>query len=230
MKNYFALFLIALMAVSVVSAAGVVTAKKDDTQTGSEPIVVPYEAGKTYTFTPEQFNRRLTDGRSVSVSSDDKMPKIQQFVREGTVFSSIKMTAVGTATAFSQAYTGTYLKITDVTNPNAPCTISMQVKYKLAAKVKAENPRMFGAVGLNLGDYQLMLEMVRSDQVDNIKTGTDTYEHTDTLGNLFYQDYENPGSYLGSQLVTTECLGISEGPGEGQVTAEIEVVTIVIEF
>lgn len=58
MKKYFALLLIIIMAISVVSAAGVVTPKKAAAKpTGApsqspKPIYVQYMPGATYTFTP----------------------------------------------------------------------------------------------------------------------------------------------------------------------------------
>jgi len=60
MKKYLALFLIAIMAVSVLSAAGVVTTQKAAAAPLQSSIaVVNYKPGATYRYAPWQFNQNF---------------------------------------------------------------------------------------------------------------------------------------------------------------------------
>jgi len=90
------------MAVSVLSAAGVVTTQKAAAQPTITPIVVNYNPGATYSYTPKQFNLVDTGFQTFSGTN----VKHFEAATGGAVYSSISTTQ--TQAGYNYAQVGTY--------------------------------------------------------------------------------------------------------------------------
>jgi hypothetical protein len=152
-KKYLALLLITIMAVSVLSAAGAVTAQKAATQPISvqkavvQPISAPidllYSPGATYRYTPAQFNQQwywwtVINSATASAAASG-----------GTASASISTTTTGAPIPVGQAgeswaavgmgwqqptlpSTGQYSTWAAV--KNMPCTVTVTAYYVIQAR------------------------------------------------------------------------------------------------
>jgi len=133
-KKYLALFLIVIMAVSVLSAAGVVTTQKAAAQSSPPAVAVTYKKGATYIYAPWQFNNKYADFYAYSRANI----KHSETTSIGTAFSSIRTTQ--TQAGEGDAGVGMYWKLnipsgaTWATIKNMPCKVTVTASYYIEAK------------------------------------------------------------------------------------------------
>jgi hypothetical protein len=137
-KKYLALLLIAIMAVSVLSAANVVAAQPAAKPTAGTPTYTP---GAIYIYTPKQFNSVGLVGPEYSYITSAGPPKYSEAIHGGDVSTSISTTSeqavslsafVGMGWELSLPSTGQYSTWAAV--KNMPCTVTMTVFYTIQAR------------------------------------------------------------------------------------------------
>jgi hypothetical protein len=221
MKKYVTLFLIALMAVSVVSAAGVVTAKKADAAP-TKTIVVPYATGTTYTITPKQFNEH--DTYITSLYKTNKPPSIQLSSKWSAASASITISKL-VASAYIDADAGAYVGVAGAA-ANDQITVTTKVNYTMSVSGGDEpyynHAWVVVSVGLPTWD---VYEIYSPDA----QSGTLTYVWTGSVSDFFYNYDVTTGVYSGSIDVDVGCQVVAETiPGQASATAEFS--SIVIQF
>jgi hypothetical protein len=227
MKKYLAILLIALMAVSVVSAAGVVAAKKAAaTPTAKEAITVPYEVGKTYTWTPKQFNYHYT---TKIIGTPGKMPpKVQAWSQGGTASESVQI--IKTAIPYSgiaQAGASVGVVVT-ITPPsgytftgNEPVTVTYNGKYTISAL----GPNAYSSVFDET--WQHFLHSVKGDNSGTAVADSGTFGTPDVRE--LYR-FGSPDQATGNYVLTLY-MGIwSDVQQVSQASATVDVSSIVIQF
>jgi hypothetical protein len=121
--------LIAVMALTVVSTASVLTAPKAAAVSQAQPIIITYEAGKSITFKPKQFNYDTT---LKLVGEEGKAPILQTFSRQGSAFTLVRTTKpVSWASAYARV--GVEVSINGAPSASVPVTVTVNGKYTLNA-------------------------------------------------------------------------------------------------
>lgn len=133
MKKYLSLLLIAIMAVSVLSAAGVVTTKKAEAvKPPVAPIVVDYQAGTTYTYTKQDFHGIFANFNPLVGT------KIKHSEKAGNGVASSSITTKSGQAGQSNAKAGITWQL-NLAGQNwevvktKPCRVTMTVSYDIAA-------------------------------------------------------------------------------------------------
>jgi len=210
------------MAVSVLSAAGVVTTQKATAQpTTITPIVVNYNPGATYSYTPKQF--------SAGEAGSDGSPGIKHFeaATGGAAYSSIR-TKQGQG-GFSVAQVGTVWTLNLrganwCTVKNMPCKVTVKVNYHLEAKGThdTEAAVYWGPQIVSLGYANS--DIVHGNDPVHAKSVTTTTTWQGTVGQVFATDMYGIAGAEGDSTA-----GIYT-PGAGQASAAITCSSIVLEF
>lgn len=145
MNRLISIALVAIMALTVVSAAGVLAAPTAAAAPKTQgPIVITYEAGKTVTIMPKQFNY---DSTTKLVGEEGKAPILQTFSTGGTAFTLAKMTKAG-SWASAYARVGAEVSVTGAPSGDVPVTVTVNGKYILSMG-KLGRQRTFIRVGVD---------------------------------------------------------------------------------
>jgi len=212
------------MAVSVLSAAGVVTTQKAAAQPTETPIVVNYNPGATYSYAPKQFNNKHT----VFAPDSPTNPKHLEAATGGAVFAS--MSTKGTQAADNYAQVGTYWKLnlpsgaSWATVQNMPCKVTVKVNYHIEAKGNGGVYAEASWGPISIGGYSAS-DTVRSNGPVHAKSVVTTTTWEGKVGDLFYSTSEGQYGIAGACVNT----GQSFQPG-GQASASLVCSSIVLEF
>jgi hypothetical protein len=242
-KKYLALLLIAIMAVSVLSAAGVVTTQKAAAQppvsvssatgivttqktaaaTLPPVVVVNYKPGATYKYAPWQFNYNY------AYFDDFLGTNIQhaETTGVGTAYSSIHTTQTQSGDGYSGV--GMYWQLnlpsgsTWATVKNMPCTVTVMVTYFIQAKGNQHTfaEALWGVYAMNPADSSVY------GNNPQVKTATITQTWHTTVGNVFSGDSIGPYYGGGGAQVDT---GQYPAAGAGQTSAIIVCSSVVLAF
>jgi hypothetical protein len=134
-KKYLSMLIIAIMAVSVLSAAGVITTQKAVGLRVPTPIVIQYQPGAKFNYAPTQFNG---DWAGPQVG-----PGIKHFeaATGGAAYSSIRTNQMQTGASIAQV--GMYWQLTLPSGApyndwnyvkTLPCKVTVTVSYHIVAK------------------------------------------------------------------------------------------------
>ena len=140
MKKYLAILLIAIMATTVLSAAGVVTTQKVAAVPSSTPVVVKYRPGATYIFTPSQFNVR-TSVNFGSLGSKSFAATFNNALRTYAITTQIGQAAQGDA-QIGMAWRLTLPSHGPYSNWAYVVTLPCRVTVTLAYDVSANGPNI----------------------------------------------------------------------------------------
>lgn len=217
MKKYLALFLIAIMAVSVLSAAGVVTTQKAAAAPLQSSIaVVNYKPGATYRYVPWQFNQNFA---GFFASSEGNITHFET-TSGGTAYSSVRTTQTQAGTSYARVGMWWQLRLpkgaTWNTVENMPCTVTVTVLYVIQAKGNQDTYAQ-AVWGVNNGNETYSI--VYGNNL-HVKTATTTF-HT-TVGDVF-----SDGPYGGAYA---EADALQYPAGAGHASAVIVCSSIVLAF
>lgn len=243
MKKYLALLLIAIMAVSVLSATGVATTqtaaaqptasalsaagvvKAQNAAALSEPpaVVVNYRQGATYTYVPLQFNNKYTDFYAYSGRHITHF----EITSIGTAYSSIHTTQ--TQAGVSEAGVGMWWQLklpsgsTWATVKDMPCTVTVTVQYFIQAKGNQDTfaEALWGVYAMNPANSSVY------GNNPQVKTATITQTWHTTVGQVFSGDSVGPSYGGGGAQVDT---GQYPAAGAGQASATIVCSSVVLTF
>jgi hypothetical protein len=210
------------MAVSVLSAAGVVTTQKAAAQLGSAPVAIQYQPGAKFSYAPTQFN---DDSAGAMV-----YPGTKHFeaATGGAAYSSIR-----TQSGASAAVVGMYwqLKLPSGAPYNdwsyvqtLPCKVTVTVSYHIAAKGDQSTgaEAQWGPQLPALSGRYYMQDSVHGNDPVHAKNVIVTTTWQGTVGDVFKS---NTGIYgqAGARAVSyREYLG--------QASAAVICSSIVLEF
>lgn len=231
LKRFIALFLIVVMATTVVSTAGVLAAPKAAAQptTTTYTPTVWYKPGKTTVFLPWQYNFRFADfnmGGSAAAHNE--------WAKWATAYSSIKGTQV--AFAWSESGVGVNWQLKGITASQLAgktCTITITESYKLAAQastkgVSAELGTVVGCKDNNPHTWQGYAtdDIAYGTAAGAVITHTKTFTNTFPLSKVCYYDAATNTLY-GSAASSVGCTISQE---TGQATASTTVYAITVTF
>jgi hypothetical protein len=205
------------MAVSVLSATGLVTTQKAAAGVQLTPsIVVTYRPGAMYKYAPWQFNYHRADfntwqGTNIQHSETST---------GGRVFSSITTTQQQAGESFAEVATNWQLNLNGAdwnTVKDKPCTLTVTLYYRLYA---TGTSNIWAYVGWGswfaaTSKYDIMYgnDRVHSKQVWTTKT-----VHT-TVGSVFYA--QSNGKYYGGGEVETATQQYPAGVGHAWASAVV---------
>ena len=217
MKKYLALLLIAIMAVSVLSAAGVVTTQKAAAAPLQSSIaVVNYKPGATYRYAPWQFNQNFA---GFYASSEGTIAHFET-TGGGTAYSSIRTTQTQAGVSYATVGMWWQLRLpkgaTWNTVENMPCTVTVTVLYVIQANGN-QGTYAQAVWGVNNGNETYSI--VYGNNL-HVKTATTTF-HT-TVGGVF-----SDGPYGGAYA---EADTWQHPAGAGHASAVIVCSSIVLAF
>lgn len=222
MKKYLAVLLIALMAVSIVSTAGVLTASKAAAEDFPAAMPIQYESGKTYTFTPAQFNFR-----GAGISPDViGTPKHHELTKGAKTLASIETTAEQAGEVAT--VNGVHVRLVGAdpaTDLGKPCTVTLKVGYSLYAVGDANTRSRINIIGTFHTDasHWASDEVRGDDAVTTKSVDTQTYTFTSTLGDVF-------GPNLDHGVIHVNALASQWQPGAGAAITHAQVSRITITF
>jgi hypothetical protein len=219
-QKFVALFMIAMMALTVCGAVVVTTQKAAaNNSVGPVPIVVQYQPGAKYTYTPQQFNLHQTWSMFTSGT------KQSGATTGGALYTSIS-TRTGQA-GDSGAQAGTYWQLTlpSVTTfddiKDQPCKVTMKVNYHIRAtgsKAKAGALAQANYIQIPAkGDY------VYGNDPVHWKSAIETFIFEYNVGDVFAPS----DSAIYGQAAA---ISISDSFGVGQASSAVVCSSIVLEF
>jgi hypothetical protein len=223
-KRYLSVFLIALMALTVVSTAGVIAAPKAAAQpVGVTPIDVQYMPGKTYVFLPCQFNYHDKYAHVIGT------PQHYEFLKGGTASVGLKTT--DTQAVLNYVFFGTLWRLNGVTDTDMakPCTITMKASYVIAAKGTADTRATFNVGNRQTQDLQSVIAEVSGADKIPVKMATKTFTYTGPVGDFFYKHSDDTAEGFMSASVSAINDVLLE-PGAAQATASTTVYYITLTF
>jgi hypothetical protein len=211
-KKYLALFLVALMAVSTLSAAGVVTTQKAEavTQPTNRPVTVLYKPGTTYVYGPSRFNLHIANSpNSAGIWGTATSTG-------GLVYASITTT---TQDGGSLADTGILWKLNlagaDWSSvKDKSCTVTATLGYLLQAKGDHDS---VAVVFLSVGGAVQHQDVVFGT---HSKLVTTTWAQTVKVSDLFVSGYGGSTVYV--QAFRTP----PGGPGQALSSAYVSSMTL----
>jgi len=240
-KKYLASLLIAIMAVSVLSAAGVVTTQtaaaqptvsalsatgivttqKTAAATLPPAVVVNYKPGATYRYAPWQFNYQYAGFLGPSGTNIQH----REATGAGTAYSSIRTTQ--TQFGLSEAEVGMYWQLnlpsgmTWATVKNMPCKVTVTVLYVIEANGNKDTSAIaaWGPYYSSNSKYA----QVNGTPL-HVKSAMTTTTFYGTVGDLFNLNTNPP--YQGNAGVEAVTLSL----GAGQASAAIVGSSIVLAF
>ena len=244
MKKHIAFLLIAIMAVSVLSAAGVVTTQtaaaqppvsvlsatgivttqKTAAATSPPAVVVNYKPGATYWYAPWQFNYQYAGFDSYSGINIQHC----ETTGAGTAYSSIHTTQ--TQFGVSEAAVGMYWQLnlpsgmTWATVKNMPCKVTVTGFYVIEERGN-QDTNAYAAWGLYYSpNTKYSLVNGTNLHVKSARIATTFYG---TVGDLFNIDnIATHGTHQGGAGVQVETLSL----GAGQASAAIVGYSVVLAF
>ncbi len=223
MKRHLAFILIAVMAVSALSTAGMVTTQKAAAQMTATPITVAYQEGAVYTFTPKQYN--IHEAFFVPFATSQGTPRHTEAATGGAMYTSIRTTATQCGT--SAARVGTYWKLTGDWDAikQRPCKVTVNCNAVLYAKGGSDTVArvVYPAHG---GSQPFHVEVYGNDVVHQ-KVGRITETRALTVENFFGQNSD--GTIFGFAAADASA-SVYPGPQAGQASAAVICTSIVLEF
>ncbi len=232
--------IVAVMALTVVSTAGVLAAPKaaaqgqvsfTPQQTDLNPIVISYQAGKTYTFTPRQFN-----AHSAQFSPLVGTPVHREFATGGTSFAMIRDKAQAGS---GETNLGVLLQLDGgydkwATVWNKPCKVKITVHYSIAAKGDENTQALVEAYLANPRGLQDARQVVvYGNDRTAAKTGTLTLEHTGIVDDILHYVMAEPWLVEGA-VYTHSLVGQDWSSDQvattGQASAAAQTSSITISF
>lgn len=219
-KKVLAVFLVALMAMTAVSAAGLLAAPKAAARTTSIAVPIWYKPGKTYVFSPWQYNVHQAYGNS---------PKHCEYSKGATALASI--TGTGTEDRERvEADVGMRLQLKGITTDQLAgkmCKITITERYKL--DVQGDSAGVFLGTRLQTGVYYTILkeEKVRlQSDTQYVKIATRTFTHTVPLKDIFGPDAENNLYGIVSAYTESSIIISSDVPQHATTTATVYYIAV----
>ncbi len=223
--KYLAIVLVVVTVTTVVSAAGALATSKAAAQAQTQsdtPIAIKYQAGKTYSFKPSQYNYHFSDF-SASVGT----PTHYEFASAGTALSTIHAKAQAGG---STAGVGTFLQLTGINNPSdwdairdKPCRVTISMDYLVSAK---GDENTFAQIWQATPGIQDNIAVHGTDKI-SVKTGTVTFDHTGIVNNFFSRCMSD-GQIYG--FARADLSAIQDPAGTGHATANVYVSSITVSF
>ncbi len=222
--RYLALFLIAVMATTVVSAAGVLTAPKaaavDQTD---QYLPITYTPGAKYTYLPTQFNFHAT----VFVPGYGPSQHLE-VSRGGTATAMVRAEAWQNGVNLAAA--GMQWQITNLAgNEDKPVKATLTVTYTLAARGDSRSAADFIVDSYWQDNTKpSFYDAVHGSDPIPVKTATQTFTWTGPL-DLFFRYYGSGQGPFGVYGEMVQCVATSNNVPE-RVTATANAQSITIEF
>ncbi len=229
-KQYIAFFLIVVMALSVVSAAGVVAAPKAAAARPQPlPEYIPVQwAQTTYTYTSAQYNVHWTKSEAYGMPSN-QVPVLKTVSKGNTVSASVKATKG--QYGYSQAMGGIQWEITGVPDSSKLCTIKVTVKYTLSAQGDAKTSAQLWQPVTGSGEAVTVMGTDTPNQITNTKTFTRTgtmaslfNPHTDSNAGTIHYD-----GWAGVQMSATQAEAATTATAQATASATITSITLTFE-
>ncbi len=220
MKRHLAFILIAVMAVSALSTAGMVTTQKAAAQMTATPITVAYQEGAVYTFTPKQYN--IHEAFFVPFATSQGTPRHTEAATGGAMYTSIRTTATQCGT--SAARVGTYWKLTGDWDAikQRPCKVTVNCNAVLSAKGGSDTvARVVDPLHGVFHEEVYGKDPVHQKVVKIICMRTTTVEY------FFGQNGD--GTITGFAGADASA-SVYPGPQAGQASASVVCTSIVLEF
>ena len=213
------------MAVSVLSAAGVVTTQKAAANGLPQPIVIGYNPGAKYSYTPKQFNYPKA---YFSTGSPDKNIKHFEAATGGAAYSS--MSTLRTQSGVSYAKVGTYWQLNLggadwTTVANMPCKVTVKVAYHIEAKGTDAGTTAGAWWGPDIDGSYYSSDVVHGNDPVHAKSVVTTTTWQGKVGDLFYSTTDGQYGIVGAGVYTS-----TYTPGAGQASAALVCSSIVLEF
>lgn len=246
MKKHIALLLIAIMAVSVLSAAGVVTTQtaaaqptvsvlsatgivttqKTVAQAAPPAVVVNYKPGATYRYAPWQFNYQYAWFDNYSGTNIQH----SEITGVGTAYSSIQTTQTQAGDGYSGV--GMYWQlnlpsgVTWTTVKNMPCKVTVTGFYVIEERGN-QDTYAYAAWGMYYSPLT-KYALVNGTNL-HVKSARITTTFYGTVGDLFNIDnIATHGTHQGGAGVQVETL--QNSTGAGQASAVIVGYSVVLAF
>jgi hypothetical protein len=227
-KKYLAVLLIALMAVSVISTAGLMTAQKADAAPSAKgTITVLYKTGTTYTWKPSQYNYHYTT-TIIGTPTKSPQPKVQAWSQGGTASDAVQIKkSVKPYSAFANtfAYVGVVVTVKSPSGytftGNEPVTVTYNGKYTISAS----GPNAYASVFDET--WQHIYHSVQGDQSGTAVTAVGTFGTPDAHKLYWFGSYDQTtGNY-----VLTLYMGVSSSVQEvSHASATVDVSSITLTF
>lgn len=232
MSRFLALLLVALMATTVVSTAGVLAAPKAAACTPTAPPIgtptVWYKPGKTTLFVPWQYNIHDASYTAFNPSQHNEWAKWM------TAYAS---TAGSCCYAGSEAGVGVRWQLKGITAnqlAGKTATITMLVSYKLTAKASTQwmDASLETLVGCKDNSISTSQNYALNDIAQSTAAGvviiqTKTFTHTFPLSDVCYYDAPTHSIY-GSAV--SYVIAETNSVTTGQATAITNAYTIAVTF
>jgi hypothetical protein len=214
------------MAVSVLSAAGVVTTRKVGATDGVEPVavVVDYTPGAKYSYMPKQFNNDWTD-----FWASTSPGKHFEAATGGAAYSSLRTSQAQSGK--SSATVGMYWQLklpsgwtwNDV--KDKPCKVTTKVNYYIAAKGNADTKAIafWGPVIAPWSEHSSN-DFVLGNEPVHTKSVVTSTTWQGKVGDVFLS---NGGIYGSAGALV---LSWQFSAGSGQASAAAVCSSIVLEF
>jgi hypothetical protein len=215
-KRIIAVLLVAIMAFTVVSTAGVLTAPKATAATTPTYLPVTYVEGKTYTFSSSQCN--IHDTASMILAGKPLLIPVSQ----GNTATALVVTNTQSA-GYTFASVGYLLGLTGYTadDLDKPCRMTMTLRGTVALH---GGPRAYGSVWNPATSWEGVT--VHSRDPVLAKTEIRTWTFTNTVRTVFWDTSTIPGEHLAS----AQAWALSQNSQAGQSviisTAQISSVSI----
>jgi len=226
MGRSLALFLIVLMATTVVSTAGVLAAPKAAACGTTTTITLQYQPGKTYVFLPWQYNAHKTAILCTMVGT----PQHIELAMGGTAYvwsraKSIDPLAPQSICSHAEVGVDWYLKGVTAADMGNPCKVTMKVGYVIAAKSEGATSESFASIYVFAGSHASGYTVWGTDTVP-VKKGTETFTYTGMLNDFFNLVGSN---YFGQAHADARAES-GAYPGQAQTTATATIYSITITF
>ncbi len=230
MKRIVAIALIAIIALTAVSTAGVMAASKKPTDTKVTPVPLKYQPGKTYTFLPNRYNVHSAEFLAPRLPI---LPSSQhtEYASGATAYTSISE-ETGQAGS-SYAFVGMQYKLNgitalDLSEASKTCTVTYEVSYVLTANGK-DGYASISYTQLGIGDPGFIDDVSgQFGPVTKVMTKTVTKEVP--LNYIFKQDTAN-NQIQGSQVIIAfSDGGILGADAPTYATASVVVNSISLTF
>jgi hypothetical protein len=223
-KKYLSIILIAIVAVSALSAAGVLTTQKAAAGIpGPTPIIIQYQPGAKFSYSPKQFN---DDWAGPQVS-----PGTKHFegATGGAAYSSVSASPTSFGASIAQVGMFWQLKLPSGAPYNdwnyvqtLPCKVTVKVSYHIAAKGQDSEADVSWGPRLVSNFYAYYAQdSVHGNDPVHAKSAIVTTTWEGTVGDIFDPILGIYGQ-AGAQAVSYASIG--------QASAAVVCSSIVLEF
>ncbi len=212
-RKYLAIFLVTVMALTVLSTAGVLAAPKAAAAPKTQgPIEITYEQGKTVTITSKQLNYVTTQ---TLVGQEGETPNLKAFAK-GSTASTLVQTTKPVSMASAYVRVGADIIVKGAPSGTVPVTITFNGRY-------TEN-----AVG---SSYSYVWtwdkeHVIYGGDIPRAKTGVFSGSSRGDLSSFFWIPGNDAKTYTGQIY----CDAMSFVSGVGLTDTTLSVSSIVITF